>query len=343
LWSRWSVCFNRLSIISALRYLPEERVTIGTRAAGPARVVRQTWLAEGVLELRLRPLAGGPLPDWEPGAHLTLELPNGVRRDYSLCGDLDDRREWTIAVLREPASRGGSSFVHDTLRVGQTVEVTALSNNFALRPAPAYRLVAGGIGITPLLAMARGLAATGADWRLFYCGRTRAGMAYLPELSALAGERLTVHCDDEAGGPPDLDVVLAGSAGAHVYCCGPEPLIAAVGERVDPERMHLERFRAAAVEDPDTEEATFEVVCGESGRGVEVPAGVSIVDALAAAGVVVPTSCREGICGTCETKVLAGEPDHRDQLLSAEEHELGQTMLLCVSRSRSPRLVLDLT
>ena len=323
-----------------------------TRLTGPAiptssltaRVVRQAWLAEGVLELRLRPLEGGALPAWDPGAHLTVELPNGVRRDYSLCGDLDDRKEWTIAVLREQDSRGGSSFVHDTLRVGQTVEITALSNNFPMQPAPAYQLVAGGIGITPLLAMVRSLAVADVDWRLFYCGRTRAGMAYLPELCALAGDRLTVHCDDEAGGPPDLDAVLGGRSGAHVYCCGPEPLIAAVQSRVDdPARMHLERFRAVTVEGSDAEEATFEVVCGEFGPRVEVPPGVSIVDALAAAGVVVPTSCREGICGTCETAVLSGEPDHRDQLLTAEEQALCQTMLPCVSRSRSPRLVLDLT
>lgn len=311
------------------------------------RVTRQTWLAEGVLELRLRDPHGAPLPSWEPGAHLTVALPNGVSRDYSLCGDPADRAEWTVAVLREPASRGGSSFIHERLRVGQLVTVTNLANNFPLRPAPAYLLVAGGIGVTPLLAMARHLAGrsseSSTEWRIFYCGRTRASMAYLAELRALAGDRLTLHADDQAGGVPDLDAVLAARPlGAHVYCCGPEPLISAVQRRMaDPDELHVERFHGAAPVDASAD-TSFDVVCAGSGARVTVPVGVSIVDALAGAGIAVPTSCREGICGTCETKVLGGEPDHRDLLLTDEEKRAGQTMLPCVSRCRSGELLLDL-
>jgi ferredoxin len=171
-------------------------------------------------------------------------------------------------------------------------------------------------------------------------------MAYLPELRALAGDRMTVHCDDERGGPPDLDAMLdALPAGTSVYCCGPEGLITAVRDRLpEPVPLSVERFRAdaPAPASPDGDQE-FEVVCAGSGVRARVPAGVSILDALAGAGVEVPSSCREGICGTCETKVLGGEPDHRDLLLSEEEQRSGQTMLLCVSRCRSPELLLDLS
>lgn len=184
---------------------------------------------------------------------------------------------------------------------------------------------------------------------MFYSGRTRAGLAFLPELHATAGDRLAVHCDDEQGGPPDLDAVLGAQPdGTHTYCCGPEPLIAAVEQRLaDPEALHVERFRAAPAAELDTGDASggdtgFDVVCAGSGTRVPVPAGVSILTALAEAGVAVPSSCREGICGTCETTVLGGEPEHRDQLLSPEEKASQQTMMLCVSRCRSTELVLDL-
>lgn len=310
------------------------------------RLVRQTWLAEGVRELRFRDPAGGELPAWRPGAHVTVTLPNGVVRDYSLCGDPGDRAEWTVAVLREPVSRGGSSYVHERLGVGELLAVDGPRNNFPLRPAERYLLVAGGIGVTPILAMARELAVTGAEWRFLYCGRERAAMAYLPELYALAGDRMTVHCDDEHGGPPDLDAALGAlPVGTSVYCCGPEGLIAAVRDRLpEPVPLSVERFRAdaPAPASPDGDQE-FEVVCAGSGVRARVPAGVSILDALAGAGVEVPSSCREGICGTCETKVLGGEPDHRDLLLSEEEQRCGQTMLLCVSRCRSPELLLDLS
>lgn len=308
------------------------------------RVEQQRRLADGVLELGLRAPDGAELPEWDPGAHVTVTLPNGTTRDYSLCGDPAERTEWTIAVLRERESRGGSAHVHERLRVGDLLTVDGPRNNFPLQQADSYLLIAGGIGVTPVKAMAERLAATAAEWSLLYCGRSYEAMAYLPELSRVAGDRLRVHCDDQQGGPPDLDAVFRGlDAGVHVYCCGPEPLLQAVEQRLtEPAVLHIERFRAAEPAAGSESDATFDVVCAGSGKRVTVAPGVSIVDALAEAGTEVTTSCREGICGTCETKVLAGEPDHRDSVLADDEQRDGETMMLCVSRCRSGELQLDL-
>ncbi|MPZ95303.1 MAG: 2Fe-2S iron-sulfur cluster binding domain-containing protein [Propionibacteriales bacterium] len=305
------------------------------------RVHRTTWLADGVVRLELCDPGGAELGGWEPGAHLSLHLPNGLTRQYSLCGDPADRHTWTVAVLREPASRGGSSWVHERLTAGTVLEVDGPRNNFALAGAEEYLLIAGGIGITPLLAMARSLTAQGASWRMFYCGRSRSSMAFLSELDI---DRLTVHADDERGGPPDLSTVLAGvSAGTAVYCCGPEPLIAAVEAAApDPAQVHVERFKPAAAAAPSTADSAFDVVCAGSGTRVRVEPDVSVLDALTLAGMDVPFSCQEGVCGSCETKVLDGEPDHRDFVLSDAEKAANATMLPCVSRCRSAELVLDL-
>lgn len=313
------------------------------------RLVRSTWLAEGVVGLDLAdPGPGAPdLPAWEPGAHLTLHLADGLCREYSLCGDPADRTRYTVAVQRDAASRGGSAYVHEKLRVGEIIEADGPRNNFALDRAPSYVLIAGGIGITPISAMVRELADRGADWRLLYCGRTRDRMPFLGELTAAApgaGPNVTVHVDDEAGGPADLAAYLREAPDdAHVYACGPEPLLAAVenalGEAAD-DRLHVERFRPPAITAPGGEEAAFDVVCG-AGRFTVAP-GTSILATLLDAGLDIPYSCEEGICGSCETDVLAGTPDHRDHLLSEAEKKAGKTMLLCVSRCRTPELVLDL-
>ncbi|MCO5972233.1 PDR/VanB family oxidoreductase [Actinoallomurus soli] len=305
------------------------------------RLTQVTWLAEGVVRLEFTDPGGAELPAWEPGAHLSLRLPNGLTREYSLCGDPGDRRRYAVAVQREKGSRGGSACVHERLRVGDLVEVAGPQNDFPLEDAPAYVLVAGGIGITPIKAMAETLAARGARWRLFHCGAARARMAFTDELSALGD--VVVHADDEAGGPPDLAAVLAGlPADALVYCCGPEPLIQAVeAAMADPTRLRVERFRAP--EPPKTGgDTAFTVTCGRSGRSLTVEPGVSVLATLRAAGMDLPSSCEEGICGTCETRVLTGEPDHRDFLLTDAERAAGGSMMLCVSRSRGPELVLDL-
>ncbi len=307
------------------------------------RVQQSTWLAEDVVRVELRDPAGADLSTWEPGAHVVLNLPNGVVREYSLCGDPGDRRTWSIAVLREPDSRGGSAWVHERLTPGTVLEVDGPRNDFPLEPAARHLLIAGGIGITPVLPMARSLAASGSDWSLLYCGRSRSRMAFVEELTALGGERLRIHADDEQGGPPDLAAALAAAPDSLVYCCGPEPLIAGVEAALgDPQRLRVERFRAPTAAAPAHDDAAFDVVCAGSGTRVRVAADASVLDALAAAGIAVPSSCHEGVCGTCETKVLAGEIEHRDFVLSDQEKARGDTMLICVSRCRSPELVLDL-
>jgi ferredoxin-NADP reductase len=301
-------------------------------------VVARRDEAAGVVGLELALPSGGALPAWTPGAHIDVELPGGLTRQYSLCGDPADSGRWRIGVLREADGRGGSRWIADELTEGATLRVRGPRNNFPLQPAGRYVFVAGGIGITPLLPMIRAVEATGADWVLHYGGRTRASMAFLAELSGF-GDRVRVYPQDEVG-LLDLETVLATPA-ALVYCCGPTGLIEALEARCPAGMLRVERFTAVpvAVEGPDS---AFEVVCERSGVSVMVPAGTSVLAAVEDAGVNVLSSCAEGICGTCETAVLAGEPDHRDSLLTEDEKAAGDTMLICVSRCRGARLVLDL-
>ncbi|MEQ6021817.1 PDR/VanB family oxidoreductase [Streptomyces salinarius] len=304
-------------------------------------VGRRETAADGVLALTLRHPLGEPLPAWEPGAHVDVVLGPGLERQYSLCGDPADRTRWRIAVLRETDGRGGSAHVHEEVRTGDKLRVRGPRNNFRLEPAPRYRFVAGGIGITPILPMLAAAEEAGADWSLLYGGRTRAGLAFTRELGRY-GDRVTIVPEDESG-LLDLAPVLDDlPPDTLVYCCGPGPLLDAVEARCPAGRLRLERFRPkeAAVVAPA--EAEFEVVLARSGRTVAVPPGVSVLDAVREAGVEVLYSCTEGTCGTCETEVVEGEPDHRDSVLTEEERAAGETMLVCVSRCRGRRLVLDL-
>ncbi|MFE0800152.1 PDR/VanB family oxidoreductase [Streptomyces sp. NPDC058812] len=296
--------------------------------------------ADGVLTLALRHPLGEPLPAWEPGAHIDLVLAPDLERQYSLCGDPADRAVWRIAVLREAAGRGGSAHVHGELGLGDKVRVRGPRNHFRLEPAPLYRFVAGGIGITPILPMLAAVEEAGAEWSLLYGGRTRNTMAFTGELERY-GDRVTIAPEDESGLLDLASVLDDVPVGTLVYCCGPAPLLDAVEARCPAGILRLERFRPkeAAATGP---EAEFEVVLARSGRTVAVPADVSVLDAVRAAGVEVLHSCTEGTCGTCETDVVAGEPDHRDSVLTDEERAAGETMLICVSRCRGRRLVLDL-
>ncbi|WP_326758430.1 PDR/VanB family oxidoreductase [Streptomyces phaeochromogenes] len=305
-------------------------------------VERRDLAAEGVLALTLRHPLGEELPAWEPGAHIDVVLGPDLERQYSLCGDPADRHSWRVAVLREPDGRGGSAHVHGQLEAGDKVRVRGPRNHFALQPSPRYRFVAGGIGITPILPMLAEAEAAGAEWTLLYGGRTRNSMAFAEELS-LYGDKVRVAPQDESGlldlaaelGTPQSDTL--------VYCCGPGPLLDAVEERCEawPKgSLHVERFQPKVQETgADTE---FEVVLERSGHTLTVPADVSVLDTVRSAGVEVLFSCTEGTCGTCETDVLEGTPDHRDSVLTDEEREAGETMLICVSRCRGKRLVLDL-
>ncbi|MFE9703879.1 PDR/VanB family oxidoreductase [Streptomyces sp. NPDC005930] len=302
-------------------------------------VHRTTWEAEGVLSVELVHPDGKPLPPWTPGAHLDLHVGGHVRQ-YSLCGDPEDTGRYRLGVLNEPASRGGSRHVHTRLRPGQTVRVAGPRNHFALEPAASYVFVAGGIGITPILAMARRAERDGVPYRLVHGGRTRASMAFGGELAALGGE-VTLVPQDERGHIDVAGTLADLPADALVYCCGPEPLLKAVEQAAPEGRLRTERFAAPAVTRED-DDGAFDVECRASGVTLRVDAGTSILEAAENAGLTVASSCRDGICGSCETRVLAGTPDHRDFLLSDAERAAGETMMICVSRCASDRLVLNL-
>jgi ferredoxin-NADP reductase len=229
------------------------------------------------------------------------------------------------------------------LRIGELVEVTGPRNHFRLdTSAERHLLIAGGIGITPILTMARLLNAMDADWHLVYCARGSDVMAYRDEVLALGAGHVTLHLDAEEGGPVDLGRLLAGHPGAEVYCCGPGPMLDALESSApDPSTLHVERFQAAAPPDTSTD-GGFDVLCGVGGTRIRVERGQSVMDCLERAGFPVPSSCREGICGTCETKVLDGVPEHRDSVLTPAERAENSSMLVCVSRSLTPEIVLDL-
>jgi len=303
-------------------------------------VERKTTLADGVVELTLK--ARSTLPPWEPGSHLDLLLDEGLVRQYSLCSDPQDRRYLKVAVLREADGRGGSQFVHDKLAEGQQLQIRGPRNHFPLDDAPRYQFIAGGIGITPILCMINELERRGADWQLLYGGRRRESMAYLAELEQY-GDRVQVQPEDTHG-LMDLDSVLGTPReDTAVYCCGPEALLNAVESKCadwPSGSLHLERFapKAFTSEEPDTE---FAVEFARSGITATVPVGTSILDVATDNGLFVLRSCSEGVCGTCETVILDGDPDHRDSVLTEEDRTQG-CFIPCVSRARSRSLVLDI-
>ncbi|MBM7365693.1 PDR/VanB family oxidoreductase [Gordonia hydrophobica] len=310
-------------------------------------VVREMrWEADGVIAVRLEEQNGATLPTWQPGAHIDIHLGKGIVRQYSLCGDPADRTSYRIAVLRDPSTRGGSKYVHETLRPGHLVAVSLPRNNFELLEAAEYVFVAGGIGITPMLPMILAAENAGAQWELHYGGRSRDTMAFLPDLAAY-GERVRVVSED-AEGVIDLKALLgAPRPDTLVYTCGPEGLLSAVEGTCcdwDSDAVRLERFKpkARAENEAEPADSPISVRCERSSVTVEVGPDIPIIDALENAGVDVPNSCREGMCGSCETRVLCGTPDHRDYVLSSAEQESGETMMICVSRATTAQLVLDL-
>ncbi|WP_167525403.1 PDR/VanB family oxidoreductase [Roseomonas genomospecies 6] len=306
------------------------------------RVHRLERVAPQVLSVELRDPDGKPLPPGEPGAHIDVHLPDGAVRSYSLCGDPEDRHAYRIAVLNVPGGRG-SRFVHGDLALGTTVSVGPPRNNFRFDAARRYLFIAGGIGITPLLPMIRKAADQEAEWTLHYCVRSAAEAPFLDELRRVGNGDVVVHAADE-GRRLAVDALLASTpADVLIYCCGPQRLMDAVAAAALPTQDV--RFEWFAPRSNGVSEAApdggFEVVCARSGVTVTVKAGVSVLEALDAAGVPIASSCEQGICGTCETAVLEGEPDHRDSVLSDAERAAGRTMMVCVSRARSARLVLD--
>jgi ferredoxin-NADP reductase len=301
-------------------------------------------VAKDVVLLTLVDQDGLPLPEWEPGAHIDLVLTPEVTRQYSLCGNPEDRQHWQVAVLREPESRGGSDYVHDSLHVTSRVRARGPRNNFHLVESPRYLFIAGGIGITPIVPMLRAAESAGAEWTLLYGGRSRASMAFTDELRAAgdASVRGRVElCPQDEVGLLDLASYLGSvDSSTRVYCCGPEPLLQAVEFRCAEERvesLHLERFR---VLDAGPGES-FAIELRRTGRTLTVGANQRILDVLEAEGIEVISSCGEGTCGTCVLGVLEGIPDHRDSVLTESERAAGREILPCISRSLSPLLVLD--
>jgi ferredoxin-NADP reductase len=307
--------------------------------------------APGILAFRLVDPTGAPLPPYAPGAHVDVNLPGGIMRQYSLCGDPADSGAYLIAVKLEAASRGGSRALHSDVKSGTTLEVGAPRNLFALEPsAPEHLLFGAGIGITPLLSMAYSLEEAGADFTLHYFARGADDAAFSGLLSRepFAGKVHFHYAVQPDGIATRLDECLAAArsgSDAHVYTCGPAPFMDKVVERAalhrPAESIHLEHFKAAPLS-PKGEEHAFELKLASSGRLLAVPQGVSIVEVLAEAGIQIDTSCREGICGTCIVPVLEGEPDHRDHCLSKKEKAANDQICACVSRSRTALLVLGL-
>lgn len=312
-------------------------------------VARRRVEADGIISLELTPANGGELPPFEAGAHIDVQVPGGIVRQYSLCNVPGERSRYVLGVLREAASRGGSQALHERVAEGDALSISAPRNHFPMAPAAEYSLLlAGGIGITPILAMAEELSATGREFELHYCTRSAERTAFLARLrSASYVARVHFHYDD---GPDEQKLMLAHlfathSLSAHLYVCGPRGFMdwvisEARAQGWAEERIHREYFSNDVA--PHPEDGSFEVVLAKSGRSVRVGAEQTVIAALAAAGVEVPISCEQGVCGTCLTRVLEGVPDHRDLYLTPEEQARNDQFTPCCSRSKSARLVLDL-
>jgi ferredoxin-NADP reductase len=291
------------------------------------------------------PVGGGTLPPAEPGAHITLLLPGGLERQYSLVDIGEAPTHYTIGVKREAESRGGSAYVHDELRVGMVLKVLPPQNHFPLvEDAEDYILIGGGIGITPIYAMAQRLKTLGRNFKLYYTARCRSDAILLDEIAQWPNAELRFDVECEGHPFPLVETVNGAGPGTHLYCCGPGGMLNAFEEAgrscgVDEGRIHVEYF--AAKHEAATDQ-TYVVELARSKKELVVPKGKTILDVLIANGVYVSHSCSEGVCGACETSVISGRPDHRDAILNEQEREASETMMICCSGSLSERLVLDI-
>lgn len=312
--------------------------SVAAEHAGIELVLRtMTRVAEGVTQFEFARPDNSELPIWWPGDHVSLRLPNGLVRQYSLCGDPADRRSWTIAVRRDPNSRGGSAWLHEQLRVGDRIRVLGPIHGFALEPARSYLFIAAGIGITPIHAMIAALPAN-RDWRLLYIGRALDRMAFASDLLRAYPDRVQVWETQLEGGRIALEGIDF-DAGL-VYACGPEGLLDALAALVPPNQLRIERFQASDIATREGDRA-FTLECQSSGVTVRVAEDESALTALERAGVPIYSSCREGSCGSCELRVVSGEPDHRDSVLDDASKDRFGVMYPCVSRARGETLVVD--
>lgn len=303
--------------------------------------------AVGIHSFELRSVDGAPMPPFTAGAHVEVHMADHLARSYSLANEPGETHRYVIAVHLDSAGRGGSRYMHERVRVGQVLRISAPRNNFEINETAGHTvLVAGGIGITPLRAMVARLRQLNRRWTLHYCGRERATMAYLADYEALAreGADVRLHIDQESGGRfLDLRRVVGDAPqGTHFYCCGPKPMLAAFEAAtadLPPQQVHVEYFSA---KEEIAAEGGFEVELARSGRVFRIEPGKTILDTLLDGGVQVDFSCMEGICGSCEVRVLGGVPDHRDSILSKAEREANDRMLVCCSGAKSASLKLDL-
>jgi tetrachlorobenzoquinone reductase len=307
-----------------------------------------TWESLGINSFELRRQDGAALPAFDAGSHVDLYLGNGMVRSYSLVNSQGETHRYVVGIQRDPASRGGSRYVHDNLKVGDKLTISAPRNNFPLaEAAPHSVFFAGGIGVTPMYCMVRRLAEVGASWQLYYSSRTPQHAAYHDGIEALgrtSGQQVIFNYDQVPGGKMlDLKALIAAMAPTtHLYCCGPLPMLAAFEAACKgraEETVHVEYFSAR---EDAAKGGGFNVVLQRSGKNIFVAEGKTILDALLDAGEDAPYSCMEGVCGSCETKVISGTPDHRDMILTESERKAGKTMMICCSGSKSSELVLDL-
>jgi phthalate 4,5-dioxygenase reductase subunit len=315
----------------------------GTGERLTTRVVRKRALTPSICEFALERPDGYALPAYTAGAHVTVRTPAGPTRRYSLVGAGEDRpQRYVIAVKRESQSRGGSASMHDDVVEGCELEIEPPQNDFPLKAAQRYLLIAGGIGVTPIYGMAQRLDADGKDFSIVYCTRKAGDTAYGQEMRQRFGPRLKLHHD---GGDParayDFWDHFAEIRSMHVYCCGPKALmeeIKSISGHWPEGRVNFEDFKPVEVVRP--EDVPFQVQLARSGRTVTVPASRSILEAVRDSGLRTVSSCESGTCGTCRTRLIAGEPDHRDMVLMDDEKD--RFIMICVSRARSGSLTIDL-
>jgi len=308
-------------------------------------VASRRVLADSVIELELADAQGGSLPRLEPGAHIDLRLGADLIRQYSLVGLADHSDTWRVAVLVDPAGHGGSTLISESLVEGATIDISGPRNHFALEPAPSYRFIAGGIGVTPLIEMCRRAEANGADWSLAYLGRSRESMAYLDELTEEFGSRVGIFVSAESNRYDAAKALANGTDETLVYCCGPERLMGTIEETMRGAgrlaNLRLERFEPKPIS-CDAVNEEFVVYATKSDVEFVVPEDESILVAADFEGVVVPGDCLEGTCGSCETRVLSGEVEHRDSILNFQAQVESATMMICVSRARPGCVRLEL-
>lgn len=312
------------------------------------QVARRYDHTEDIIELELRP-TDGKLPSFEPGSHIDVHIELGLIRQYSLCNAPDDGERYVIGVLRDPQSRGGSVAIHEHLREGSRVGISAPRNHFPLQVGSRSLLLAGGIGVTPMLCMAQALHAAGTEFALHYCARSRSKAAFLDRLeSGPFRDKVHLHFDDGTEAQKlNIAQLLKGAAAREeeVYVCGPSGFIDWVCQAADhagvaKQRVHFEYFSAKSFD--TSKDGAFDVKLASSGQVFHIPADRSVSSVLLEAGIDIYTSCEEGTCGTCVTRVLEGEVEHRDVFLTDEEHASGDQFTPCCSRARSALLVLDL-